>query len=47
MAIIFISLKVLLIIFSKILNFASRIFIKEMCEVALALATIIICDSMF
>ena len=31
-----ISLKVCLILFSSILNFSSKIFIKEMCVVALA-----------
>ena len=42
MAIIFISLKMLLMACSKILNFASRIFIEGMCDVALALAVITI-----
>ena len=47
MAIIFISLKVFQMSCFQILNFASRIVIEGMCEVALALAMIIINGSTF
>ena len=47
MAIMFISLKVLLMACFETLNFASRVFIEGMCNVALALAVITISGSTF
>ena len=46
-AMVLISLKVCLIVFSGILNFCSKIFIEGMCVVALALAVMTINDSTF
>ena len=46
-AIVLISLKVCLIVFSCILNFSSKIFIEGMCVVALAPAIITTSGSMF
>ena len=46
-AIVLISLKVCLIVFSGILNFSSKIFTEGMCVVALALAMMTISGSTF
>ena len=46
-AIMFISLKVFLTPCSRILNFVSKIFIDEMCDVALAPAVTTISGSIF
>ena len=46
-AMVLISLKVCLIVFSSILNFSSKIFIEGMCVVALALAVMTINGSTF
>ena len=46
-AMMLISLKVCLIVFSGILNFSSKIFIEEMCVVALGLALMTINGSTF
>ena len=46
-AMVLISLKVCLIVFSGILNFSSKIFIEGMCVVALAPTVMTISDSTF
>ena len=46
-AMVLISLKICLIVFSGILNFSSKIFIERMCVVALALAVMTISGSTF
>ena len=46
-AMILISLKVCLIVFSGMLNFSSKIFMERMCVVALALAVMAINGSTF
>ena len=46
-AMVLISVKVCLIVFSGILNFSSKIFIEEMCVVALAPAVMTISGSTF